>query len=315
MRIVFLDEGTLTLGDVDFAPLEALGDYVSYAGSTADEATERAAGAEIVIVNKVPVTVELLNGLDRLRMVSVVATGYNNVDLAAARRKGVRVCNVSGYAGFSVTQHTFALILNLVTKACVYHQDIVAGDWARAGSFNLLTYGTFELAGKRIGIIGFGAIGRRVARVAEAFGMTVLVNDIAPVADSERENTDLDTLLRESDVVTIHCPLTERTRGLIGRAELRKMKPTAILINTARGGIVDEDALAESLNAGRLAGAGVDVLSEEPPRDNPLLNDVRNIILTPHSAWSTREARQRLIDETAENIKAFLTGEERNIVA
>jgi len=314
MNIKFLDESTVTLGDIDFSPLHTLGGYEGFVNSTELQIIERAGTAEVIIANKAPITAAVLNNLQKLRLVTVIATGYNNVDVAAAQKAGVRVFNVPGYAAASVPQHTFALILNLATKAYLYHRDIVAGKWQGAESFNLLTYPTFELAGKTIGIIGYGAIGREVARIAEAFGMNVLVHDAFEIKDGTYPNTDMEKLLEQSDVVTLHCPLTEDNRNLINTRTLAAMKSTAVLINTARGGLVDEKALFEALDSGAIAGAGVDVLSEEPPRSGNVLINARNSIITPHSAWSTLQARQRLVDETAQNIRAFIEGKPRNVV-
>jgi glycerate dehydrogenase len=314
MTIVFLDEATVTLNDIAFDGLKALGAYTGYPNSNEEEIIARAAAAEAVIANKTPLTARVIAALPRLKLITVIATGYNNVDLAAAAARGVAVCNVAGYAVTTVPQHTFALILNLATQAYRYHADIAAGAWQRSPAFTLLTYPTWELAGKNIGIVGYGAIGRGVARIAQGFGMEVLAYDTAPIKDPAVRVVELDALLRQADVVTVHCPLTDRTRNLIDAAALAKMKPTAILINTARGGIVDEQALAQVLNAGRIAGAGVDVLTREPPREGNVLLGAKNVILTPHSAWSTVEARQRLVDETAANIKAFMAGRPRNIV-
>jgi glycerate dehydrogenase len=314
MKIIFLDESTITRDDMDFSCLRSLGEYKGYPESNEDEIIKRAAGVEVVIANKAPMTRRVIENLERLRMISVIATGYNNVDLDAAKQKGIRVCNVAGYAANSVPQHTFALILNLATKAYLYDRDIKAGLWQKASSFTLLSYPTFELAGKTIGIIGFGTIGRGVAKIAESLKMKVLAFDVSGIRDNSYTNTDIDTILRESDVVTVHCPLTDQTRDLINAAAFAKMKKTALLINTARGGIINEEALADALNTGRIAGAGVDVLTKEPPKNgNPLIS-ARNIIMTPHSAWSTVEARQRLVDETAENIKAFSEGGKRNVI-
>ena len=261
------------------------------------------------------ITAPVFAALRDLRLVAVSATGYNNVDLEAARAAGVTVSNVAGYAGDTVPQHAFALILNLATKAYRYAADVARGDWQRSSSFTLLRYPTFELKGLTIGIVGFGVIGRGVARIAEGFGMRILAHDAFPITGSRYPNTPLDELLADSDFVTIHSPLTDQTRNLIDAAALAKMKPSAYLINTARGGIVDEAALAAALTGGRLAGAGFDVLTEEPPAaGNPLLA-APNIIITPHSAWSTREARQTLIDETVVNIRSFIAGTPRNVVA
>lgn len=316
MRIFFVDDTDIGLnGDIDFAGLQALGEYRSLPNGTEAEIIAHGAGTEIIAVNKAQITAPIFAALTTLRLVAVTATGYNNVDLDAARAAGVTVSNVAGYAGDTVPQHAFALILNLATKAYRYAADVERGDWQRSSSFTLLRYPAFELKGLTIGIIGFGVIGRGVARIAEGFGMRVLANDAFPIRNSAYGNTPLDELLAASDFVTIHSPLTEETRNLIDAAALAKMKPTSYLINTARGGIVDEEALATALHEGRLAGAGFDVLTEEPPTaGNPLL-DAPNIILTPHSAWSTREARQALIDQTAINIRAFIAGTPRNVVS
>ena len=315
MKIVFPDESTISLNnDIDFSVFEGLGDYVGYSHLSEDEIIERVAGAEVVIPNKVLITSRVIESLDSLRLIAEIATGYDNVDLEAAREKGVTVCNVGGYAANTVPQHTFALILNLATKAHLYHADVMAGEWARANSFNLLNYPAFELSGLTIGIIGFGTIGRGVARIAEGFGMRVLAYDIIEIIGSDYTNTDLITIFRESDFVTVHSPLTDHTRNLIDADVLSRMKPTAMIINTARGGIVDEKALAAALNSGRIAGAGFDVLTIEPPVDGNVLLDAKNVIITPHCAWSARQARQKLVDETGENIRAFFAGTPRNVI-
>ena len=315
MNIVFLDQSSLTLGDIDFSALEALDSYRAHPNSTQQQAIDRAADAQVIIVNKVSVTRELIDRLETPSLVAVIATGCNNVDLQAAQDRHVTVCNVPGYGRHTVAQHTFALILNLATKVHKYHADVQAGKWNKASSFTLLSYKSFELAGKTIGIIGFGTIGRQVARIARAFGLSVLVYDIRPVKYRRYTNTDLDTLLGQSDIITLHCPLTEQTANLIDKSAFEKIKPTAMLINTARGGLVDEQALAKALNTGRLAAAGVDVLTQEPPISGNVLFAARNIIITPHSAWSSVQARQTLVDQTAGNIKAFIKGQPRNVVS
>ena len=315
MKIVFLDESTIALNDdIDFSVLQQLGDYIGYPHSTEEEIISRAAGAQVVIPNKVRITPRVTESLGSLQLIAEIATGYDNVDLQAAKDNGVTVCNVAGYATHTVPQHTFALILNLATKAHLYHADVMAGEWARSSSFNLLNYHAFELTGLTIGIIGFGTIGRGVARIAQGFGMRVLAHDVVGIRGADYPNTDLETIFRESDFVTVHSPLTDQTRNLIDADTLSKMKPTAMIINTARGGIVDEQALAEALNSGRIAGAGFDVLTSEPPVQGNVLLTAKNIIMTPHCAWSTREARQKLADETAENIRAFFEGRPRNVV-
>ena len=315
MKIVFLDESTITLNDdIDFSVFEQLGTYTGHPHSTEQEIINRAAGAEVVIPNKVRITRRVIQSLGSLQLIAEIATGYDNVDLKAAKDNGVTVCNVAGYAANTVPQHTFALILNLATKAHLYHADVMAGEWGRASSFNLLSYQAFELNGLTIGIIGFGTIGRGVARIAEGFGMRVLAHDISGIRGADYPNTDLETIYCESDFITVHSPLTDQTSNLIDADALSKMKPTAMVINTARGGIVDEEALAAALNSGRIAGAGFDVLTVEPPVQGNVLLKARNIIMTPHCAWSSQEARQKLVDETGANIRAFFSGKPRNIV-
>jgi len=317
MKIVFLDESTITLdGDMDFSSIKALGELVCYGNSSEAEAIERGGGSETVIVNKVPMTKRVMESLPGLKHIAVIATGYNNVDISAAKEAGIRVTNVRGYAKDCVPQHTFALILNLATRAWEYNRDIRKGDWQKSSTFTLLRYPTFELAGKTIGIIGFGVIGRGVARIAEAMGMNLMAYDVVDFEDSAYNNSrsSLDEIFEQADIVTLHCPLTAENKYMINGEVFKKMKSSAILINTARGPLVNQTALAKALNNDEIAGAGIDVLDEEPPGDNPLLGDVKNLIMTPHSAWSTREARQRLVDEVAENIKAFSEGRERNII-
>jgi glycerate dehydrogenase len=315
MRIVFLDESTITLNnDIDFLSIKNLGEYISYSNSTEKEIIDRASGVEILISNKAPISRKVIKSLEKLKMVSVIATGYNNVDLAAAGEFKIRICNVAGYATTTVPQHTFSLILNLATKSYLYDRDVHTSQWSKASNFTLLKYPTFELSGKTIGIIGFGNIGKSVARIAESFDMNVLIYDVVPLDAEKYRKVRLNELLKESDVITIHCPLTEETNNLIDGKAISMMKENAIIINTARGGIVDEQALADALNSGKIAGAGFDVLTNEPPKDGNSLLNAKNIILTPHSAWSTREARQRLVDETAENIKVFIGGGRRNVI-
>ena len=314
-NIVFLDMSTIDLNDIDFSALEKLGNYTNYQNSNEDEVIFRVKNADIIMCNKTPISKKVIDSLRENSLVTVVATGYNNVDIDSARTRGIVVSNVPGYAVNTVPQHTFALILNLATKVYRYYNDVQNGKWHNAESFTLLTYPTVELANKTIGIIGFGAIGRSVAGIAEAFGMKVLANDSIDSKDSRYGNTDLDYLLRHSDIVTLHCPLTTQTRNLINKESIEKMKDGALLINTARGGIADECAVATALNNGKLAGAGFDVLSIEPPKQGNILLSAKNIIITPHCAWSTIEARQRLIDETVLNIKAFLSGKPRNRVS
>ena len=316
MKIVFPDEATVALNDdMDFSALGLLGTYTSYPNSTEDEIIERSQSADVIVANKIPMTRRVIESLPNLKLIAVIATGYNNVDIVAAKEHNIRVCNVAGYALHTVPQHTFALILNLATKVHLYHNDVQAGNWSKASSFCLLNYPVFELAGKTIGIIGFGTIGRGVARIAEGFGMKILAYDAFEIKDSVYSNTDLETVLAESDIVTLHCPLTDETKNMINAETFTKMKSTALLINTARGGLADEQAVVDALNNGQLGGAGFDVLTTEPPKDGNVLIGAKNMIVTPHSAWSSREARQALVDGAAANIKSFIEGKSRNVVA
>ena len=316
MKSVFLDESTVNLnGDISNSGLIALGEITTYPSTLTEEETiERCQGATHIIVNKVLITEKVVKSLADLQHVAVIATGTNNVDLNAMSAAGMGVSNVPGYAKDCVPQHVFALILNLATKANKYHADIMSGEWQKSKSFTLLTYPTFELSGKTIGVIGFGAIGKGVAKIAEGFGMKVMMNNKSGRSEGGYHSSPLEKIYDCADVISLNCPLTVENKYMINAEVLQRMKSSAILINTARGPLVNQYELANALNSGEIAGAGIDVLDQEPPTDNPLLGEVKNLILTPHSAWSTVEARQRLIDEVTENIKASLKNESRNIV-
>jgi len=316
-RAVLLDLATIDRGDIALDRLRSVCPHWTFHPTTAPgETTGRIAEAEVVVTNKVELDRGLLAAAPRLRLVCVAATGTNNVDLAAARELGIAVTNVTGYATPSVVQHVFAVMLAHATRLADYRQAVAEGAWERSEQFCLLDYPIWELAERTLGIVGYGALGQGVARVAAAFGMRVLIAE-RPGGPPQPGRTPLAELLVESDVVSLHVPMNESTRNLIGAAELAVMKPGALLVNTARGGIVDEAALAQALRTGRLGGAAVDVLTvEPPPAGNPLLAaDIPNLILTPHIAWASREARQRLIDEVAENIAAFQQGRARNRLA
>lgn len=308
---VFLDFGSIHPDDLDLTAFNAVLERWDLHLSTESEHTaERIAAAEVVVSNKILLSRGALEQAESLRLICIAATGTNNVDLEAAEELGIAVCNVRAYATPSVVQHVFALILALTTRMGEHHQAAIDGTWQTSPYFCVLDFPFRELAGKTLGIVGFGELGQGVARVAEAFGMQLLVaqrRDSEPRAD----RVELDELLQRADVLSLHVPLTEDTRHLIGERELGLMKSSALLINTARGGIVDEDALARALAERRLGGAGVDVLSHEPPsRHNPLLMlELPNLIVTPHVAWAGRESRQRLIDQVAANIQAFRDGE------
>jgi len=314
---VLLDLATIDRDDLDLSALAGVCEgWRRHAYTEPAEVAARIADAEVVVTNKVVLDRQALSGARSLRLVCVAATGTNNVDLEAARELGIAVANVAGYATPSVVQHVFSLILALTTRLPEYQRAIDAGAWQRHDSFCVMDYPIRELAGRTLGIVGLGDLGGGVARVAEAFGMKVLVAQ-RPGGALRVGRLMLEALLPRVDVLSLHCPLTESTRGLIGARELGLMRRDALLINTARGGIVDEQALADALRAGTIGGAGVDVLSAEPPRaGNPLLDPtIPNLIVTPHIAWASREARQRMVDEIAANISAFLAGTSRNRVA
>lgn len=308
-KAVFLDLETLE--DMDLSALEAQFDvFETHMMTAPEQVVERIADAEVVLVNKVRLEAGMLAQAANLKLVAVVATGTNNVDLEAASRANIVVCNCRAYGNDAVIQHVFSLMLALHTRLIDYHQAVSAGRWQRATQFCFLDFPIRELAGKTLGILGYGNLGQGVARIAEAFGMRVLVAQ-RPGGEPEAGRLPLGELLPQVDVLTLHCPLTEHTRNIIDDAALARMKPEAFLVNAARGGIVDEAALAQALRDGRLAGAATDVLSVEPPKDgNPLLaDDIPNLIVTPHCAWGSREARQRIIDQTVDNIEAFTRGE------
>jgi len=313
---VFVDVSSVDAGDVDFAQLTtALPSLDYYPLTQASELDACLQDAELVITNKVPLDADCLRKHTKLKLICVAATGTNNVDLQVARELGIAVCNVRAYATASVVQHVFALILALQTRLLDNRQALQAGVWSRSPHFSLLDFPVTELAGKTLGIVGYGELGQAVARMAEAFGMHILVAR-RDAQDQRPERVDLQEMLPQLDVLSLHCPLTAQTRNLIAATELAQMKNSALLINTARGGIVDEAALLAALTAGQIAAAGLDVLSQEPPpADHPLLQyRQNNLIVTPHVAWASREARQRLLDQIADNINAFKNGEHRNRV-
>lgn len=315
MKIVILDGFTANPGDLDWQRLESLGTLVVYDRTAESEVAERCAGAEIVLTNKTPLKSDVLAELPSLRYIGVLATGYNVVNVETAAKLGITVCNVPAYSTMSVAQNVFALILDITNCVAHYTEEVKSGKWSHCEDFSFVDTNLIELAGKQMGVVGFGAIGSSVAKIAEAFGMKVVAftsrdeNEIFPVA-----KMDLDELFRTSDIVSLHCPLTDKTYNLVDERRLSLMKKSAILINTGRGPLVDENALAEALNSGKIAAAGVDVLSQEPPaQDNPLLSAV-NIRITPHISWASKEARKRLLDISVENIEAFLAGRPQNVV-
>lgn len=308
MKIVFLDAETM--GDVSFAPIEKYGDLICYDRSTPGQALERVADCDVMIVNKVRVTPELIDAAPYLKMICEAATGVNNIDLEYAQKKGIPVRNAVGYSTDSVVQMTFAHLLSLAGRSRYYDEAVRSGHYSEYGLFTDVSQKWFELSGKSMGIIGLGNIGKKVAKVAQAFGMKVSYYSTSGTSHcTDYPSLQLDELLSGSDVVSIHAPLNVRTAGLLGSRELRLMKPEAYLLNMGRGGIVDEGALAAAIDEGVIAGAALDVFVTEPlPADNPLMNVSRkeNLILSPHVAWASVEARERLVGMIADNISSLL---------
>jgi glycerate dehydrogenase len=317
MKIVVLDGFTLNPGDLSWEGLKGFGEVKVYDKTSQDEVVARAKDAEIIFTNKTVIDEKILNMLPLLKYIGVLATGYNVVDIDATRKKNVVVANVPGYGTDSVAQMTFALLLELTQHAQRHSDAVVDGKWSKSPYYCFWDYPLIELAGKTMGIIGYGTIGKKVAGIATAFGMNIIASKRASGALSQRENfrwADIPELLQQSDVVSIHCPLTEETRGIINKESLRTMKKSAFLINTSRGPIMVDEDLAEALNNEVIAGAGLDVLSVEPPQEgNPLFN-AKNCIITPHIAWATIEARGRLMDITVSNLAAYLSGNPVNVV-
>jgi glycerate dehydrogenase len=316
MHGVFLDIDTLDRGDLDITPLSSLlTRWTAHGETPPSEVTRRIRDAEIVISNKVVLDAPVLHSATRLKLVCISATGTNNVDLDAARERGITVCNVSAYATPSVVEHVFSQLLILVRNLNQYREAVASGRWQQSSTFCLLDYPIRELAGMSLGIIGHGELGQAVAAMGRAFGMDILVAE-RPGQPLRTGRTPLETLLKTANVISLHCTLNAETRNLIGDRELGLMREDAILINTARGGLVDETALADALRNGRIAGAAVDVLTTEPPVDgNPLLDSaLPNLLVTPHIAWASTGSRQRLINEIAGNISAWQAGIPRNVV-
>ena len=316
MRIVVLDGHTLNPGDLSWAGLHELGQCQIHDRTSPDDIVRRAQEAEIVLTNKTQLSKETLAQLPKLRYIGVLATGYNVVDVKAASQQNICLTNIPAYGTVSVAQMVFAHLLNLTQHVAEHGQSVQAGDWSRSRDFCYWNFPLVELAGLTMGIIGLGRIGQTTARLALDFGMKVIYFDVEKSITPQvsARPVDLDTLFRESDVVSLHCPLTDSNYRLVNEQRLRLMKPTAFLINTSRGPLIDEKALADALNAGKIAGAGLDVLGREPPEaDNPL-SKAKNCYITPHIAWATKAARQRLMDIALTNIRAFMNGKPQNVV-
>lgn len=313
-KIVVLDGFTLNSGDLSWKGLQQLGNLTVHDRTAEQDVVARCKNATIVVTNKVPLTRAMLQQLPQLRLITVLATGYNIVDVDAAKEQGVVVCNVPAYGTASVAQHTFALLLELTNHVGLHAQSVAAGEWQRSLDFAYTKKGLMELEDKTLGIVGFGNIGQRTARIGGALGMRIWYNSRTKKETDLGTFVDLETLFSQSDVVSLHCPLTAENKEFVDKHLLERMKPTAFLINTARGQLINETDLADALNTGRIAGAALDVVSVEPPKeDNPLLH-ARNCIFTPHIAWMSFEARQRIMTVTALNIEAFLKGKPVNVV-
>ena len=316
MRSVFLDFATLDRGDIETSGvLDVLPDTEFFQSTSAAELPGRIRNAQFVMLNKVRLGKKALGEAGQLKLICLAATGTDNIDLDVARSLNIGVANIRAYCTASVVQHVFAMILSLTQHLSPYHVLLKNGAWRKSPQFCMLDYPIRELRGRTLGIVGYGELGSAVGRMGEAFGMHVLVAN-RPGAAPRDGRVDLTLLLEQADVLSLHCPLTPQTTGLLGLAELRRMKPDALVINTARGGLIDSNALAVQLRAGALGGAGIDVLPQEPPTDGNVLvdEDVPNLILTPHIAWAATESRQRALDEITANIRDFLNGGQRGRV-
>lgn len=315
MKITLLDGFTMNPGDLSYDKLASLGDLTVYHRTPSDLIYERSKDSEILLTNKTVLDSDIINRLPKLKYIGVLATGYNIVDVEAAHKRGVIVTNIPSYSTMSVAQNTFALILALTNHVEHYAEQFHEGKWAGCQDFSYADTPLIELAGKIIGIVGYGHIGQAVAKLAKAFGMEVLVSSSRPAEELNGVlKMSLDDIFRNSDIVSLHCPLAPDTMNLVNAERLSMMKPSAFLINTGRGPLVDEEALANALKEGKIAGAGLDVLRQEPPEaNNPLIN-APNCVVTPHISWATKEARKRLLDITVQNIEAFLSGNPRNQV-
>lgn len=311
MKAVFLDYASLDQNDLDFSELQAVFENLTlYPASTEEQVLERIQDVDVVITNKVRISAEVIQQLPQLKLILISATGTNNVDLVQAKKSGIVVCNCQAYGTSAVAQHTLMLMLALSTSVIQYHQAVQKGEWQKAQQFCLLDFPIVELAGKTLGIIGYGELGQAVAQLAKAFGMQIMVGAL-PNRPQREGRVQLDELLSQADYVSLHCPLTAETKDLIDAKAFDRMKSSAFLINCARGGIVNEQALADALIHKKIAGAATDVLTVEPPKQgNVLLNiDIPNLIITPHSAWGSVDARQRIVQQLMENVKAFQNGQ------
>ncbi len=314
MRIVVTDAATVVGNGIDLEFLREFGEVIEHDLTPPELLVERLQGADAVICNKTQITAQVMAACPTLKYVGLFATGYNNIDVAYAAAHGVTVCNVPGYSTEAVAQHTFSLLLAVTNRVHEYNQTTAQGDWIRSRTFSYFPLPMMELAGKTIGIVGYGAIGHRVGDMARAFGMKVLVCGRRPIPDTDVQQVPFEELLSRSDVVSMHCPLNADSEGMMNRAAFARMKPGAIFINTSRGGLVEEQALREALDSGHLLGAGVDVLRVEPMTPDCPLYGAPNLLITPHIAWAGLETRTRLMGVVAENLRRFIAGDPTNRV-
>ncbi len=314
MKIAILEAATVSKGDISFDGLRELGEVTEYPLTPTDKIVQNVGDAEIVLCNKTPFTEDVLRACPNVKYIGLCATGYNNIDLKTCRELGITVCNVPAYSSAAVAQQVFAFILNFYSRVSEYDGFVRDGGWIRSETFSDFVFPTKEISGKTLGIIGYGSIGRKVANIARAFGMSVIVNTRTAKQDSSVRFADVKELFSEADIITVHCPLTEETRGLINRENLALCKPSCIIINTSRGAVVNECDLAEALNGDRIAAAALDVLTEEPmSADCPLIG-AKNCVITPHVAWAALETRERLVKTVVENVRAFIAGKPINTV-
>ena len=314
LNIVLTDCATVSAGDLDLGVFEQFGSVTYYEETAPHQTAERIKDADIIILNKTVIGKAEIDSAPRLKMIALFATGYNNIDVGYARKRGIDVCNAGSYSTGAVAQQVFAYILAHASKVTEYDADVKRGEWIRSRLFCFFSRPTYELEGKTLGIFGFGAIGKRIAEIANAFGMRVITTSRSKKVFDGVEFVDFDTLLSQSDYLSVNCPLTAETAGIFNAAAFEKMKNGLYFINTARGGIIVEDALADALNCGKLAGAAIDVLTTEPMQKScPLLN-AKNITITPHIAWAPLQTRQRLLSIVASNVEAFIDRHPQNLV-
>lgn len=312
-KVVILDYATLLQNnDISLECFEKFFEVRKYPLTPDEKAIERIGDAEIVLCNKVKITREVMEKCPNIEYIGLFATGYNNIDTECAREKGIAVCNAGSYSTEAVSQHTFALILYFFNKVAQYNKAVSDGEWSRSETFSYFPYTVSELAGKTMAVIGYGSIGKQTAKLADDFGMKVIISTRTKPENCKYEQVTMEEAFKRADVLTVHCPLTPQTENLICRKNLELMKPSAIVINTARGGIVNEQELADALNNGVIAGAGLDVLREEPMSETTPLKNAKNCIITPHIAWAGIETRKRVVEIAKDNLLSYLNGVRRN---